>query len=333
MADTPAPCVYLVYGDDRLVLQAFEAELVKKMGDPGLAELNITRLDGRTAALEDLQNAVLALPFLADRRLVILRSPSLAGREQDSRNARFLALLDSVPETTRLVLLVEDTWSGKDWDWEKLKSSHWLLKWARKAGPRVYIKEARLPAPASMPKWILDHAREMGGAFERPAAEQLAAYIGSDTSLAAQEMEKLFAYVNYSRPVEAEDVQLLTTAGAHADVFTLVDAMAAGERSRALHELEVLLQEQDPNTLFGMIARQFRLLIQARDLMDDGGTPRELEQLGIHSYVAGKLMVQARRFELGQLLAIYRRLLDVDEQVKSGQMPIELALEVFLAEV
>ena len=44
-----------------------------------------------------------------------------------------------------------------------------------------------------------------------PAAKQLAAYIGSDTSLAAQEMEKLFTYVNYSRPVEAEDVQLLTT--------------------------------------------------------------------------------------------------------------------------
>ncbi len=48
-----------------------------------------------------------------------------------------------------------------------------------------------------------------------------------------------------------------------------------------------------------MITRQFRLLIQARDYLNQGLDP--VKEMGVHSFVGGKITNQARNFELDQL--------------------------------
>ncbi|HZW03414.1 MAG TPA: hypothetical protein VFF68_05785, partial [Anaerolineaceae bacterium] len=79
--------------------------------------------------------------------------------------------------------------------------------------------------------------------------------------------------------------------------------------------------------------RQFRLLIQAREALDEGADRQELTALGIHPYVVDKITRQAQRFSLIRLIAIYHRLLEVDEQSKTGGMALDLALETFVAEL
>ncbi|MEJ5203619.1 MAG: hypothetical protein WHV66_15465, partial [Anaerolineales bacterium] len=94
-----------------------------------------------------------------------------------------------------------------------------------------------------------------------------------------------------------------------------------------------LLEDEDGFRVFGMIARQFRLLLLAREILDEGGNQEMIQQeLGLHPYTAQKLTLQAKRFTIAQLEAIYRRLLALDEAIKTGQMPIELALEMFVVE-
>jgi DNA polymerase III delta subunit len=57
-----------------------------------------------------------------------------------------------------------------------------------------------------------------------------------------------------------------------------------------------------------------------------------MRELKMHPYVADKLLIQARRFSLPDLEAEYHRLLDLDEAIKTGQMPGDLALETFVAD-
>jgi DNA polymerase-3 subunit delta len=96
--------------------------------------------------------------------------------------------------------------------------------------------------------------------------------------------------------------------------------------------LQRLLEQQDPYSTFGMIVRQFRLLLQARQVLDRGGQRGDLlRALGVAPFVVDKLIGQARHFSLPDLEAIYHRLLNLDVTIKTSQSPPELALTTFVA--
>ena len=118
------------------------------------------------------------------------------------------------------------------------------------------------------------------------------------------------------------------------DIFVLVDALGNRDGRKALGMLHRLLEYQEYYTLFGMVVRQFRMILLTRDLLDHGGGNDEITR-GLKLYnrpwLAGKYIAQARRFTPHDLRRIYRRLLEVDEAVKSSQMTGDLALETLAA--
>lgn len=331
------PVVFILHGDDSYGMEQFVQSVVSRMGDPGLAELNTTRLDGRSASEEELRTAALSIPFLAERRLVILAHP-LAKMGAAASQKRFLALLDSLPQTTALILPVDDHYgwdrNAKKYMWEVLKEKHWLMAWAAGAGKRVHVREFSLPKPAEMPEWIQKQARELKGQFTPQAAAALANLIGSDTQLASREIEKLLVYVDYARPVEAEDVQDCTAVVSQVNVFEMVDTLAEGNASRALKLMHTLLEEEEAIALFGVIVGHFRVLLLAREFQEEGGSLNGfLEAIHKPRFVAEKAYRQAQRFSLAELTAIYHRLAGLDESLKNGQTIPDAALEMFAAEV
>jgi len=342
MTDAPRPVLFILHGDDTHAMRAYVQALVDKMGDPAMADLNTTRLDGRQAADEALRSAVGALPFLTDRRLVIVEHP-LARMTSETARAAFRKLLDGLPPTTALVLLIDDEPApGRDGGWRTINEKHWLTRWAthkdEKTGidntKRAHIQTFRLPGPAEMPGWITARAKKLGGQITPEASRALAAEMGSDTEQASREIEKLLTYVDYRRPVEEEDVALLTAPSGAASIFEMVDAMGMGDAPRALRVLHQLLEESEPIAIFAMMVRQFRLLLVTREALDEGlplgDTLTRFEVKS--SYQWNKLTQQARRYTAAQLAHIYHQLLDLDEQMKSSASADNaIALETFVA--
>ena len=150
--------------------------------------------------------------------------------------------------------------------------------------------------------------------------------------MANQEIQKLLAYVNYDRPVETDDVELLTADLGQGNIFTMVDALGNQNARTAMNMLHRQLEQQDPIPIFGMVVRQFRLLLLTREVLDNGGNRAELaRRLKVPPFVADKLILQSRRYTVPVLEAIYRRLLDVDEAIKTGKVPGDLALDTLVA--
>ncbi len=332
--DSPAPTaekprVFLLFGDDTHAMEAFVHGMIARMGDPGMAELNSIQLDGKVASDEDLRTAVNTMPFLGDRRLVVLDHP-LARAQGAEGKKRFLTLLEEVPPFTALVLLVEDQPFRGDWD--TLRAGHWLRKWVAEAAPRALERVCALPTPGDMPGWIQKEVRKQGGNFSPEAARSLAAAVETNTELAAQEITKLLTYVDGQRAVEAEDVDLLCAPVGQGNIFDLVDAAAEGRTADALRALHTLLEFQEPLLVFAMLIRQYRLLIQAREILDEGGGAADIgREMNQRDFVANKLVRQARRFSMADLKAIYHRLLQLDEDSKSGQTDLMTGLDVFVA--
>lgn len=351
MTDSPAspdslPQVTLLHGDDHQTLRDRVDGLIARMGDPSLADMNILRLDGAAQGTteEVVRNAAYTLPFLTSRRMVILDNPVLVMRS-DRDKQRFLEMLSSLPETTALVLVQEDIWltgkEGRGWkalydyrDRDKQKT-HPLLEWARSAGKKVKIEICKLPALNAMPGWISMEVKRQGGRINPRAATALAVVTGSDTGQARQEITKLLTYVDFQRPIEPEDVDELVAPGGQADVFTMVDALALGDSRQALRHLNRLLEEQEAVSLFGMIVRQYRLILMAKEAYDSGTTNIDAvaKQLGIHSLPAGKALNQGKRYSYESLYRIYHRLLEIDRMTKTGQAELDVALQAFTVEM
>jgi DNA polymerase-3 subunit delta len=339
MSETPS--VILLHGNDEFAIAEHIEKLCAGLGDPSTADMNIARFDGRAGLdFEALYTAVNSAPFLAPRRVMVLVHPVSAFNSAEARR-KFIELLDKAPATTTIALV----------EYDELKRDHWLLKWAAsrapsgnrdypagtgtsQAAPRTAVHVYNLPKRWEMPRRIEAETKKQGGQIEPDAAARLAERVGEDTRIAAQEITKLLTYVNFERPVNLADVEKVSIVSAQGSVFELVDALGAGDGKKAQRVLHQLLEDEDAFELWGMVIRQFRLLLQAREILDESGSQAEVQkELGLHEYVAGKVTTQARRFSLPALEAIYHKLLEIDEAAKTSQVPLDLALDTLVVEL
>lgn len=325
---------YILHGEDEFSRSETLADLKRKLGDPAWLDLNTTILDGRKLTLEELQHACDAIPFFGDRRLVMVEGllTRLEPRGDDSgdkaeRNSladRLIAYLGRLPETTRLIFL----------EYKTLSKNNPILKYASKSGKdRAFVREFQPLKKDDIAGWIQKRVKAKGGSIHPAAVAQLEAYLGNDLRLLDQEIEKLLTYLNGERAISEADVQRLVSSVREASVFEMVDAVAARDRRRALSLLHGLLEDgQAPLYLLAMLVRQFRILIQLRELSGQGAGPEAIRaKLGLHPFVVEKGLRQARNFNLAQLDLIYDRLLATDAAIKTGRTDPVLALDLLVA--
>lgn len=318
-----SPRFYVFYGPDEFTRSEALADLRRRMGE--LGELNTVHLDGRTVTLEELRRACETVPFLADRRLVLVTG--LLTRLGRGRERGFLEgvlrLLQTLPETTRLVF-VEDG---------DLPDDHPVLRQAAEGGAG-FVRRFEPPSPEALPGWIQGRARLHGGEIERGAATRLAQAIGpGDLRLLDGEIRKLVTYAGPGRAITADDVEQLVPYVQQAVVFDLVDALGQRDGRRAARVLQRLLDAgENPLGILGLVVRQFRLMLMVKDLTGRGENPASVARmLDLHPYVARKLSAQSAHFSFAQLERIYRYLLDLDLSIKTGEMTPEAALDLLVA--
>ncbi len=319
------PNIFFLFGNDEFAISRRLKEFESDFTDPTSADMNTARLEARSVSEDDLGNALNALPFLAKRRLVLLANPS-SKYNNPSLRKKFLEFIGKAPESTQLVMYE----SVDPRDAEK----HWLVKWAEKNNKLIQSRAFMLPRLKDMTGWIVNETKNQGGQIAPRAAEMLKDMVGVDTRQAGMEIAKLLAYVNWSRPVTVEDVEAVCIVTSQQSVFDFVDALANGNGKSAQHLLHRLLESQDEFSLWGMVVRQFRLLIQAREVLDGNGNKENvIKALGVHPFVAEKAAQQASRFSIESLEAIYHRLLTIDERVKTSQVTLDLAMDTLVVEL
>lgn len=328
------PRFYLLHGPDEFAAAEFLAQIKGKMGDPALAALNTTVFDGRTVTLGELRPACETMPFLASRRLVIVEGwlTKLLGKgegdeesapEAGSTKETLAALgeyLPTLPETTALVFVEKRT----------IPERNALLKAAANRD-WAFIRFFDVPKGEALVSWIRARARAGGGEFTRDAAQALASVEAEPWAL-GNEITKLLTYADFARPVEAADVETLTPAGGETKIFDMVDAIGQRRGQTAIRELKKLLDREEPLYVLGMIVRQFRLMLQAKEMLEAHRTEAEIAQaLNQKLYPMGKICAQTRNFSLADLERIYRRLLDYDAEIKTGQVEAAAALDTLVA--
>ncbi len=327
MSETPR--FYIFHGDDEFNLSKTVNKMRADMAEIDSAGLNTAEFDGPDTTAADVLSAVSAFPFLADRRLVIVKgliahiTRKGAGETGKKQVNRLLDDLPHLPEWARLVFVER----------QKVPANSKLLKLAQ-SDPGGF--EKTFAAPKDLTSWLMQHAKaEYETVLEPAGAYAISSVVQGDLRRADNELLKLASYTG-GEPITEETVALLTPYTSETRIWDMIDAMAAGRGDQAMTMLHQVLAEpdQDGFRVWALFVRQFRLMLLAKEHLESGGTTATLpDAIGIKSFQARKLPGQVHPFSLENLENIYRKLLEYDTQVKTGQMSIELALDVLVANV
>lgn len=323
---------YIFHGPDDLSRTEMLADLKAQMGDPAMADLNTTLLDGDAVTLGELREACDTLPFLSERRLVIvtgyLTRPGKGGRSQADKATleSLTSYLDTLADTTRLIFVEEET----------LPASHPIVRLAERRQDG-HVRAFGVPGKRDLAGWIEQRVRVKGASIEHVAAEALAEAVGENTRLLDSEIEKLITYVgDPDTTITSAHVDLLVAYTGQSNVFIMADAIGRRDGRVALRMLHKLLDENPesgyPLYLLTMIVRQFRILIQVKEMSAQGLAVSTIaKRAGLRPFVADKTKRQSLNFTMGQLEAIYGRLLNTDLSIKTGKMDGVLALDMLVA--
>jgi DNA polymerase-3 subunit delta len=311
--------LYLFFGADELARTEAVNDL-RAMIPPDLSDLNITVFDGRKLRVDALMSACDALPFLHDRRLVIVEDALKSLRSGNERDA-IRAYLANLPETTDLAFVERE-------DFDKRSSLFAYLK------KEARVREFMPKTGVDLQRWVQERARQLDATIQPAAAELLIDYVGNDSRALVNELKKLATYVGFGGVIGAVEVRLLVQDSGETSVFEFVDALAARRVGPALMRLRDLLDDgQAPTYLLFMIARQMRILLQVKDLLDQRlRTDAIAAALGQKPFIVRKAVEQAGQFPSNVLLQLHDRLVELDHSSKTGRIDPEAALELFVAE-
>ncbi len=311
---SPDVPVHFIKGDDAsLVLDAVSRLLSELAGDDPFAVEDVSDAEDPVAAAVDAGHTP---PFLADRRIIVLRD---VGRFRSEELGPVLEYLDDPSATTVLVLVAGGG-----------QTSTRLTNAVRRVG---HVTDVTVPSGKGRSSWLNDQVATGPVKVDRAAADLLNAHLGEDMGRLPGLLTMLgAAYGEGARVGVDELTPFLGEAGGVAP-WDLTDAIDAGATELALGQLHRMLAagERHPLVVMATLHRHYAAMLG----LDGSGATTEneaAELLGVKPYPAKKALTQSRRLGHAGLRRALELLAAADLDLRGASAwPEELVLEVLVA--
>ena len=316
-----------IYGEDDWRSHNFLRQSVnefKAKRDP--QGYNTLSFDAQKDEPNKMVGELLALPFLAEKRMIVLKNPLSSSNKEFLEKLSEIIKENKLPETNVAII----------WQAEAIGKTNEAKKLAETLKKQKYAYEFPAMDRNELINWIVKEVPARGGSIDRMAAQKIADDIGKDMWLVSSVIDQLIAY-RKGAEIRSADVTLFAEEKLEDNIFNLIDAIAADNKKLAY---KLLTDErklgQDDGYIFAMMLRQFKILVQMRDLWEreDNLTSDQIAKaLGIHPFVAKKSLAQVRRFSLTDLQRIYDELLNIDVGVKTGVAKHDFLVDLFVGKM
>ncbi len=314
--------IKLFYGQDTYSLNHEIKKIESDFSIANFGDMNITRFDGATISFDQLIRSATAVPFLADKRLLIINNFL---RDGDEKIRQYIELnLNKFPVSTEIIL-VEDGEVKKNLGlYKKLLKSKSVVDFPLRKG-------------YELEKWLTEKAKEKDIPIRISATKKLIATAGNNSFRLMNELEKLdlFRLAQNHPEISEADIDEMVESENDQNIFDFIDALGARNAKLAIKYLHnLLLGGKNENYILSMIVYQFRNMLLVQDLISRGTIHNQIPaQAELHPFVVGKTIRVLNNFDLPQLRRIYLRLQQADIDIKTGRIEPRLALEKLLADL
>lgn len=318
--------IYIFFGEETYLMQQAVEQLRALLVPAGFEEFNYHRLTGKGLTVQELTEAVEAMPMMSQSTFVTVTDMDVFKLDEAQRTA-LVSLLEDFPEYCTLVFLYRQLPYKKDGKLKKLTAAVAAHTTEIEFAPQGRQK---------LQKWVRRRFAAFDKELDDNAIDHLLFTCGSLMDGLVPEINKIAAYAKGKR-VTVADIDAVADPVLDARIFDMTNAVTARDYDRAAAVLAELLRMQtEPIAILAVLGRELRQLYTARLALDgkkDAVWVKELWRM-TSAYPATKLMEAARSVSRPWCRDAVRRCQTLDRRMKSERnLDAEGALKLFLMEL
>jgi DNA polymerase-3 subunit delta len=271
--------------------------------------VGLEQYDGAELDPQKLPSIIQALPFLASKRMVILRNPSAQKALQEMLEKQ----LDTVPDTTELIIIEQKP--------DKRTSYYKALQ------KQTDFRDFKELDEHQLAQWLVQEAKQAGGSLSSSDANYLVQRVGANQLFLSHELQKL---LSYQPTITRASIDELTDPLPQSSIFDLLDAALAGNQKKVLQLYhEQRQQKVEPLAIMAMLTWQLHVLALIKTAGDRSAQDIATDAK-VSPFVLRKSMNVASRCSLTQLKQWVADATKLDQRLKSQPIDADDALQEYL---
>ena len=317
--------IYLLYGTESFLINETKQLLLNHILNDEEKDFNFSAYDLEETPIEVVVEDAETFPFFGEKKVIFLHNPSFLTAERtkekvDHNLPKFEAYLKEPAPYTVMVISAP---------YEKLDERKKITKELKR---NAVIVEAKKLSEYELKSWIRDRAKGNGLEFEAGALEQFLSLVGTNLFMITSELDKLGLYAADEKRIDVNLVEKLVSKSLEQNIFTLIEKVVQRKLDEALRiYYDLLKQNEEPIKILALLAGQFRLIYQVKELARRGyGQQQIASYLKTHPFRVKLAAGQADKFTDEELTNLMSLLAEADYQMKTGGMNKSLLIEMLL---
>lgn len=313
--------LYLVFGEQELMIN----KLVDKLAKETLNEIddfNFVVFDAYKTPLYEIVNDALTLPFMADKKMIVIRNSYFLTNENPKLEFEqsFNELEEYIDNQNEGVTMVFTVVTSKLDDKKPIVKK---IKEKSKAFALDNVSKKDLPRVV---KQMFDK-KEVS--INGDALNEFINRCGDDMYLISNEIDKLSCY---KKEIELKDIYLMVPKKLEDNVFEMIDAIFNKKEDKAFKiYYDLKATNSEPINLISLVASQVRFLYQVMVLKDKGYSEANIaNELSCHPYRVKLALEKVYHLNKMDLTDLLEDLSNLDIRIKSGEIDRFIGFELFL---
>jgi len=317
---------YIFCGLDEELIKEGISLVVNSTVDKSLLDLNYIRLDGLTTTFDDIMNACETMPFMGDKKVVVVYRASFLKDKTDSAGTKtyneILKYLKDLPPYT--VLIMYYLFNDKR-DTPKKSNKVRALDKVSKVVHFDKLKKDRYY------KKVEEVFKEKGKEIGKIELRYFAEKVQNNFDIIRREADKLISYTG-NRGVTKNDIDKLIANSSEDDIFDLVDFISQKKAEKALDLLYELLSKSDQHMLIiSNIENNFKRLYEIKISVQNGARVNDISnKFKLPTFVCEKLINQCSKFSVKQLQRLMEICLETENKIKTTGVDKNMEMELMI---
>ena len=304
--------VYLICGEEEYLKLNYKNQFIRAVA--GDDTMNLGIYEGKNFDVNEVIDTAETFPFFAERRLIVMEDTGLF----KSGGEELAEYMSEIPDST-IFLFVEQNVDKRSKMYKAVKANGYICEISRQTEKDLSLWAARIFA-------------KDGKKITNADMSYLIANVGTDMEVLSREIEKLISYDLNKKIISKEDIDAVCVKQLNVRIFDMVDAISVKNQKKTLDcYYELIAEKEPPMRILFMVARQFHLILQAKDLSARGMSKDQIAQtMGVQGFIATKSIRQSRNFSVAELKSALTESVQTEEMIKKGLMDENIGVEMLL---
>lgn len=317
--------VLFFYGAEDFLMNWAVDALIAENVDEGSRDLDCVFLENEKLSAYDIMAEARSYSMFSPKRVVVVRNYlPLYRKTADVGREELLRFASGPQDSSVLIFVLESRFSGDITAFGK--------QMIKACGSYEFSRLERSDLKAFITKRI--HAgNRIAGRREIDHLIDVTGYYNKGSLYDLSDLDK-----DISKLVKACDGDSISSAliedilvgDSDRFVFNLVDALMAGDRSKALSIAEAIIRDNDgAMAVLALLTKQFEIMYDSLELSEKGYSISQMaKKTGVNEFRFKKAYSAAGRYSMRRICRILTDLYNTDKDIKRGNIDKDVALEL-----